>query len=193
MKMAYIHYAEPTGKVLPEGWDTVDLAKAVSPKGARGMRIPAEEDDPDYHPEPINLIPLVLVSKIEEYMDKFDRELGELKEIQEKGKARDYTRAKRNRREELENKFSEFEIDRDIWLASRGGSRREVEPESQEEPENPRDQSGLESPWDQPKLKKGTYPALGSPTRGRRKRIWILPLRRTTTSYNPGERRSDKM
>ena len=148
----------------------VDLAKAVPPKGARGMRIPTEEDDPDYHPEPIDkLDPTSMdLKQIEEYMEKFDRELGELKEIQEKGTARDYTRAKMNRREELENKFSEFEIERDIRLASRGGSRKEgwtgadVDPESQEEPENPKDQSGLKSPWAWPKPKKGTYPALGS-------------------------------
>ena len=79
------------------------------------------------------------LKQIEEYMDKFDRQLGELKEIQVKGTARDYTRAKMNRREELENKFSEFEIERDIRLANRGGSRRDVVPQSQEEPENPKD------------------------------------------------------
>ena len=83
MKTAYIHHAECTGKVLSKGWDTVDLAKAVPPKGARGMKIPTKEVDPDYHPEPIDkLDPTSMGFKqIEEYMDKFDKELGELKEI----------------------------------------------------------------------------------------------------------------
>ena len=53
----------------------------------------------------------------------------ELKKIQEKGTAKDYTRVKMNRREELENKFSEFEIEREVRLATRaaalGGSRGE--------------------------------------------------------------------
>ena len=34
MKTAYIHHAECTGKVLPEGWDTVNLAKPIPPRGA---------------------------------------------------------------------------------------------------------------------------------------------------------------
>ena len=86
MKTAYFYYAEHTGKVLPKGWDTVELAKTVPPRGAKGMRIPAEEEDPDYHLEPIDkLDPTIMGFKqIEEYMDKFDKELGELKEIQEK-------------------------------------------------------------------------------------------------------------
>ena len=46
--------------------------------------------------EPIDkLDPTVMgLKRIEEYMDKFDKELGELKEIQQKGTAKDYTRAK---------------------------------------------------------------------------------------------------
>ena len=169
MKTAYFYYAEHTGKVLPKGWDMVELAKAVLPKGAKGMRIPAEEDDPDYHLEPIDKWDATTMGlkQIKEYMDKFDKELGELKKIMEKGTAKDYTRAKMNRREELENKFSEFDIERENRLARRGGSRREggtseeVDPESQEKPENPEDQSALKSSWDQLKPERGTYPAPG--------------------------------
>ena len=57
-----------------------------------------------------------------------------------------------NRREELENKFSEFDIQREISLVRRGGFRRErgtseeVDPESQEEPGDPKDQGDLKSP-----------------------------------------------
>ena len=54
MKTAYYYYAECTGKVLPKGWDTVNLAKPILPRGARGIKIPIEQDDPDYHPEPIS-------------------------------------------------------------------------------------------------------------------------------------------
>ena len=53
MKTAYICHAEHTGKVLPEGWDMVNLAKPIPPRGAKGMKIVVEED-PDYHPVPIN-------------------------------------------------------------------------------------------------------------------------------------------
>ena len=71
------------------------------------------DDDPDYHPEPIDkLDPTVMeLEQIEEYIDKFDKEVGELKEIQEKGTARDYTRAKMKRQTELEEKFDQFEIE----------------------------------------------------------------------------------
>ena len=169
MKTAYFYHAKCIGKVLSEGWDMVELAKAVPPRGARGMKTPIEDDDPDYHPEPIDkLDPTTMgLKRIEEYMDKFDKELEELKEIQQKETAKDYTRAKMNRREELENKFSEFEIEREVRLARRGGSKREggtsedVDPESQGESEIPKGQSDLKSPWDQSKPKKGTYPALG--------------------------------
>ena len=173
MKTAYFYHAKRIGKVLPEGWDKVNLAKTVPPKGAKGMKFPIEEDDSYYNPEPIDKIdPSVLsLQQIEDYMDKFDRELGELKEIQEKGTAKDYTRAKMNRREELGNKCSEFDTERDIRLASRaavlGGSRREGrtsgdgDSESQEESENLEDQGDLKSPWDRPKPEKGTYPVLG--------------------------------
>ena len=53
MKAAYIQHVEHTGKVLPEGWDTINLAKPVTPRGAKGIKILSEED-PDYHPEPID-------------------------------------------------------------------------------------------------------------------------------------------
>ena len=168
MKTAYFYHAKCIGKVLPEGWDKLNLAKTVPPKGAKGIKFPIEEDDPNYNPEPIDkLDPSVLsLQQIEDYMDKFDRELGELKEVQEKGTAKDYTRAKMNRREELENKFSQFDTERDIRLASKaavlGGSRREGstsgdgDPESQEESENLEDQGDMKTPWDRPKPEKGT-------------------------------------
>ena len=79
MKAAYLHHAECTGKVLSEGWDTVNLIKTIPPRGAKGMRIPIEED-PDYHPVPINHLDLKTMGlkQIEEYMTMFDREVGEL-------------------------------------------------------------------------------------------------------------------
>ena len=127
MKTAYFYHAERTGKILPKGWDMVELAKTVPPRGAKEMALPTEEEDPDYHPEPIDkLDPTFMgLKQIEEYMVKFDKELGELKEIQEKGAIKDYTRAKMNRREALESKFSEFDIEREARLVKRGGSRRE--------------------------------------------------------------------
>ena len=82
MKTAYLNYAEHTGKVLPEGWDTVNLAKPISPRGAKGMKIPVEED-PDYHPVPIyHLDPKTMrLKQIEKYMTMFDKEVGELNKI----------------------------------------------------------------------------------------------------------------
>ena len=87
----------------------VELGKPIPPKGAKGMSI---IDDPDYHPEPIDKLDptLMELKQIEEYMDKFNKEVGELKEMQEKGTAREYTRAKMNRQTELEEKFDQFEI-----------------------------------------------------------------------------------
>ena len=35
-------------KFYLKGWDMVDLAKAVPLKEPRGMKIPTEDDDPDY-------------------------------------------------------------------------------------------------------------------------------------------------
>ena len=53
MKTAYVHHAECTGKELPEGWDTVNLAKPIPLQGAKGIGDP-EGEDPDYHPTPIS-------------------------------------------------------------------------------------------------------------------------------------------
>ena len=69
MKMAYIQHAEHTGKTLPEGWDTVNLAKPVIPRGAKGMKILSGED-PGYHPESIDhLDPSTMgLKEIEKYI-----------------------------------------------------------------------------------------------------------------------------
>ena len=82
MKTTYIHHAERTGKVLPEGWDTVNLAKPVSPRGAKIMQVPVEED-PDYHPVPIkHLNPNTIgLKQIEKYMTMFDKKVGEINKI----------------------------------------------------------------------------------------------------------------
>ena len=159
MKAAYIQHVEHTGKVLPEEWDTVNLAKLVTPRGAKGMKILSEED-PDYHPDPIDhLDPKTMgLKEIEKYMTMFNKEVGEINKIRETGTAKEYTRAKMNRREELEDKFADFEIERENRLASIGGSRRT---ESPEEEEDPRGQGQLKSPWDRQKPKKGTYPSVG--------------------------------
>ena len=53
MKTAYAQHGERIGKTLPEGWDMVNLEKLILPRGARGMGVRIEED-PDYHPEPID-------------------------------------------------------------------------------------------------------------------------------------------
>ena len=60
----------------------VNLAKLIPPRGAKGMGIPGEED-PDYHPVPINhLDPKTMALKqIEKYMTMFDKEMRELKKI----------------------------------------------------------------------------------------------------------------
>ena len=50
------------------------------------------------------------LEQIEEYMDQFNKEVEELKEMQEKGTAREYTQAKMKRQTELEEKFDQFEI-----------------------------------------------------------------------------------
>ena len=88
------------------------------------MRMMTEED-PDYHPEPIShLDPTTIgLKQIESCMTMFDAEVGELNKIRETGTAKEYTRAKMKRKEELEDKFTEFEIERDNRLASRGGSK----------------------------------------------------------------------
>ena len=63
-----------------------------------------------------------------------------------------------DRREELENKFAEFEIERENRLANRGGSKRTEGPDEEEDPGG---QGQLKSPWDRSKPKKGTYPSVG--------------------------------
>ena len=69
MKTAYFHHAKHTGKVLSEGWDTVNLAKPTSSGRAGGMQFPVEED-PNYHPVPIkHLNPKTMgLKQIEKYM-----------------------------------------------------------------------------------------------------------------------------
>ena len=115
MKTAYLHHAECTGKELPEGWDMVNLAKPIPPKGAKGKGSP-EDEDPDYHPIPIgHLNPKTMGFKqMEKYMTMFDKEVGEVLKIREKGSAKEYTRAKMAIGEELENKLAEFEIGSDF-------------------------------------------------------------------------------
>ena len=161
MRSAYFHHAEHTGKVLPKGWDTVKLAEPIPVKGVKGMRMMTEED-PDYHPEPIShLDPTTMgLNQIEDYMTMFDAEVGELNKIRETGTVREYTKAKIKRKEELEDKFIEFEIERDNRLAKRGGSKRSGGTE-EEEGEDPKGQVQLRSPWDRTKPKKGTYPTVG--------------------------------
>ena len=102
MKTAYLHHAECTGKELPKGWDTVNLAKPIPPKGAKGIGS-LEDEDPDYHPIPIShLNPKTMGFKqIEKYLSMFEKEVGELLEIREKGSAKEYTRAKMARRKNL--------------------------------------------------------------------------------------------
>ena len=137
---------ERTGKELPEGWDTVNLAKPIPPEGAKGVGSP-EDEDPDYHPTPIgHLNPNTMRFKqIEKYLSMFEKEVEELLEIHEKGSAKEYTRAKMARREELEDKIAEFEIERDIRLKNRGGSKRTEDPGEVEDPE---DQEEPKSFWD---------------------------------------------
>ena len=43
-------------------------------------------------------------------MDKFDKELEELRELHLKGTAKDFNRMKRHRKNELESKCFEFEV-----------------------------------------------------------------------------------
>ena len=70
--------------------------------------------------------------QIEKYLSMFEKEVGELLEIHKKRSAKQYTRAKIARREELEDKITEFEIERDIRLENRGGSKRTEDPMVQE-------------------------------------------------------------
>ena len=164
MKMVYVQHAERTGKTLPEGWDTVNFAKPVVPRGAKGMKILSEED-PDYHPEPIDhLDPSTMgLKEIEKYISQFDKEVEEINKIRETGTAKDYTKAKMNRRSELENRIVEFEIEKENRMANMGESRRGEDIEEEEDPKGPpKGQGKPKSPWDQQKHKKETYPSVGS-------------------------------
>ena len=148
MKMAYIQHVEHTGKTLPEGWDMVNLAKSVAPRGAKGMKILSEED-PGYHAEPIDhLDPSTMgLNKIEKYISLFDKEVEEINKIRETGTAKDYTRAKMNRRNELEDKIAEFEIERENRLTNLGESGRSKGIEEEEDPKGPpKGQGQLKSP-----------------------------------------------
>ena len=88
----------------------------------------------------------------------FEKEVGELLEICEKESAKEYTRAKMARREELEDKIAEFEIERDTRLENSGGSKRIEDPDEVEDPENQEEPKSL---WDRPNPKKGTYLSVG--------------------------------
>ena len=163
MKMAYAEHAKHVGKTLPKDWDTAGLEKPILPRGARGMKIPVEQD-PDYHPEPIShLKPNDMgVKEIEKCIAQFEKEIQELNKICEKGTAKEYTKAKMERRNRLENKLAEFEIEKEDRIARRGGSKRSMEQEEKEDPRGPPKSRGqLESPWDRPKPTKGTYPKVG--------------------------------
>ena len=141
------------------------------------MATPVNYEVPDYNPEPIDkLDPSIMGLKtLEEYMDTFDKELGELKEMQLKGTAKDFTKAKRNRKHALESKFFEFQVEREIRLANRekagGGSKREnlksmdtgnrSTENSDETEEDFRDALEQGVQLDRPRPKKGDYPAVG--------------------------------
>ena len=82
-------------------------------------------------------------------MTIFDKEVGEINKMRETGTAKDYTKAKMNRRNELEDKFTEFEIERKNRLANMGGSRRMEGIEQEEDPKGPpKGQGQLKSLWD---------------------------------------------
>ena len=86
----------------------------------------------------------------------------EINKIRETGTAKEYTKAKMERRNELENKMAEFEIEKENRLAKMGESRRSEDLEREEDPKGPpKSQGQLEPPWNQLKLKKGTYPKVG--------------------------------
>ena len=87
----------------------------------------------------------------------------EINKIRETGTTKDYTKAKMNRRDKLENKMAEFEIEKENRLANIGESRGREDPEREKDPKEPsKGQGQLKSPWDQQKPKKGTYPTVGS-------------------------------
>ena len=87
----------------------------------------------------------------------------EINKIRETGTAKHYTKAKMNRRNELEDKIAEFEIEKENRLANMGESRKSEDIGEEEDPKVPsKGQGQLKSPWDQQNPKKGTYPAVGS-------------------------------
>ena len=147
---------------LPEGWDTVDLGKSVPPRGARGMGIQIEAD-PDYHPEPIDHVdPSTMgMRELDEYIAQFEREVQEINKICETGTAKEYIKPKMERRNELENKMAEFEIEEENRLANMGGFKRSGDPEGEDPKGLPKSQGLLEPPWNWSKPKKGTYPKVG--------------------------------
>ena len=60
-----------------------------------------------------------------------------------------------NRRDELENKMAEFEIEKENRLANLGESRGREDPEKEKDPKRPSEGQGqLKSPWDRQKPKK---------------------------------------
>ena len=118
------------------------------------------EQDPDYHPQPIShLNPSTMgMQEIDKYIAQFEREVQEINKIRETGTAKEYTKAKMERRNELKNKMAEFEIEKENRLARMGGSKRSMELEKEEDPKGPpKSQGQLKLPWDRPKPKKGTY------------------------------------
>ena len=127
------------------------------------MTLPVEED-PDYHPAPIqHLNPRMMGFKqLQKHIDMLSKEVKELDEIREKGTAKDYTKVRYKRKEELEDKIAKFEIEREERLEKRR-EKRDVQREKDiEEKGDPKSQGQLKSPWDQTKPKKGTYPFVGS-------------------------------
>ena len=102
------------------------------------------------------------LKEIEKYMSLFNEEVEEINKIRETGTAKDHTKAKMNRRNELESKIAEFEIEKENRLTSMGESRRSEDVEREEDPRGPPEGQGqLKPPWDQQKPKKRTYPAVG--------------------------------
>ena len=82
-----------------------------------------EVEDPDYHPEPISDLHPSGMSDVtlEQYLEKFAKELNELEELHQKGTVKDFTSAKRDRKYKLEDKYHEFMAERNL-----GSDEREV-------------------------------------------------------------------
>ena len=78
-----------------------------------------------------------------------------------------------DRRNELENKMAEFEIEKENRLANMGELQESEDPEKGEDPKGPpKGQGQLKPPWDRPKPKKGTYPKVGPRGPGDCERRW---------------------